>query len=105
MIYCFDLDNTLCFTEGNDYGHARPNYEAIQKVNNLYDKGNTIKIFTGRGSISGIKWKGYTHWQLLEWGLKFHELDVGDKPTYDIYIDDKAYNAKDWLHDNIPDTA
>jgi len=35
-----------------------------------------------------------TYKQLVSWNLKFHELIMG-KPTYDIYIDDKSYNAKE----------
>ncbi len=35
--------------------------------------------------------------QLNNWGLKFHELIMG-KPSYDILIDDKAYNYnEDWI--------
>ena len=31
--------------------------------------------------------------QLKKWNLKFHELILG-KPTFDIYVDDKAYGYK-----------
>ena len=35
--------------------------------------------------------------QLKDWGLNFHKLFMG-KPSYDIFIDDKAYNYnEDWI--------
>ena len=101
-VWCFDFDNTLCFTKGTDYDKSKPNYEAIKKVNKLYDKGNCIKIFTGRGVVSGINQRSLTEAQLEKWGVKYHELIMG-KPSFDIFIDDLAYNARDWMSDNIPD--
>lgn len=97
MIYCFDLDGTLCesVTDGN-YRNAKPLTKAIEKVNSLFDKGNTILIFTGRGSSSGIDWTVVTTEQLQSWGLKHHKLIMNVKPTYDVVIDDKAINALEW---------
>ena len=45
---CFDLDNTLCKTKGNDYDNSKPKKNAINLVNKLYRKGYTIKIYTAR---------------------------------------------------------
>ena len=53
MIYCFDLDGTLCNTEGNNYSGSRPKKDRIQIVNKLYDDGHTIIIDTARGCVSG----------------------------------------------------
>ena len=47
-IICFDLDNVLCKTIGKDYKNAKPNKSHIKKVNELFDQGYMIKIFTGR---------------------------------------------------------
>jgi len=50
-------------------------------------------------NIEKAKKLGYeeTLKQLREWGLNFHELFMG-KPSYDILIDDKAYNYNDdWI--------
>ena len=100
-IYCFDLDGTLCSTVVNsDYTKAEPILKAIKKVNELYDHGNEIIIFTGRGSSSGIDWSDFTSKQLQQWNLKFHKLITGKKPTYDIVIDDKAINAAEWRNVN-----
>ena len=42
MIYCFDLDDTLCRTEGMDYENAKPIQKRLDRVNKLYDEGHTI---------------------------------------------------------------
>lgn len=103
MIYCFDLDETLCTKAINgDYATAEPLDCAINKVNELYEQGNKVLIFTGRGSSSGIDWTEITKKQLSTWNLKHHELIMNRKPTYDIIIDDKAVNAVDWRKQNCP---
>lgn len=97
MIYCFDLDGTLCTSVlDSDYTKAEPLVAAICKVNDLFDAGNQIVIFTGRGSSSGKDWTDFTRNQIDGWGLKYHKLITNKKPTYDILIDDKAINAADW---------
>jgi len=99
MIYCFDLDGTLCnnLPEG-DYESRTPYMDVIDKVNRLYDEGHTIKIFTGRGSRSGIDWRELTQSQLKFWGVKYHELIMG-KPEAHVFVDDKAVNIRDWLNE------
>lgn len=100
-IYCFDLDETLCTKAlDGDYATAKPMLKAIAKVNELFDEGNTILIFTGRGSSSGKNWEELTVKQLNQWGLKHHKLIMNKKPTYDIVIDDKAINALEWRKTN-----
>lgn len=94
MIYCFDLDGTLCTNTYGNYDFADPFIERIQMVNKLYDEGHTIIIDTARGSETKIDWFGLTKKQLLQWGVKYHDLHVGKKLQYDIIIDDKAINDK-----------
>jgi len=101
MIYCFDLDNTLCATpDSRKYEDATPYLKVIKYVNSLFEEGNHIKIFTARGSGSGIDWHILTVSQLKEWGLKYHELIDKGKPSYDLLIDDKAQNASEWRKEN-----
>ena len=97
MIYCFDIDDTICNSVGVDYSLATPILERIQKINSLYAQGHTIKLYTARGSKTGIDWSEITRNQLLRWGLIFHELHFG-KPFADYYIDDKAIHEShfDW---------
>ena len=95
-VYCFDLDNTLCETEGTDYKNSKPIKKHIDKVNQLCNEGYTIKIFTGRGSVSGKDWRNLTEGQLKLWEVKYHELIMG-KPNYDIFVDDKCINTKEFF--------
>ena len=64
MVYCFDLDGTLCNTDGNNYKDSTPKKERIEIVNTLYDKGHTILIDTARGCVSGKNYFFFTMEQL-----------------------------------------
>lgn len=90
MNYFIDLDNTLCITKGVNYHESTPILDRIKKVNELYNKGNKITIYTARGSVSKKDYKELTLSQLKRWGVSYHDLNIGEKPDYDILIDDKA---------------
>lgn len=90
-----DVDNTICHTEGTDYPNAKPNYDNIARVNKMYEAGHTIIYWTARGMKSGLNWRELTERQLKEWGAKYHQLRL-DKPAFDVLIDDKAINTRDW---------
>jgi hypothetical protein len=96
--FCFDLDGTICKTEGLDYSASVPMESRIRHVNDLYRNGHYIIIFTARGTMSGQDHSVLTETQLKKWGLNFHELILG-KPAADIYIDDKGQNSEEygWL--------
>ena len=96
MIIYVDIDDTICTTNGLDYSTARPIREAIEKVNKLYSEGNEIVYWTARGTVTGIDWRELTEEQLEEWGALYTRLELG-KPAYDLFIDDKNINSKDWL--------
>jgi hypothetical protein len=93
MIYCFDIDGTICSLTDGKYKKAKPIPNRIKLVNKLYDAGNTILYFTARGSTTGIDWREITKNQLEAWGAKYHELHLG-KPHYDVYVGDKALNDR-----------
>ena len=95
MIYLVDIDGVLCNETLGDYKESEPNFKNIEKVNKLFDDGHTIKIFTGRGSATGIDWRSFTDSQLKGWGVKYHQLILG-KPVCDFIIDDKNISLKDW---------
>ena len=95
MIYCFDIDGTICTNTDGDYKNAQPFQEMIAKVNELYGEGHTIYYMTARGFTTKIDWFEFTGQQLIGWGAKYHQLIMG-KPTADIYVDDKAINVLDW---------
>ena len=90
--YFIDMDNTLCFTTGNDYINSKPIDERIRYINKLKEEGNSITIWTARGSTTGIDYKELTEKQLQEWGVNYDNFLMG-KPSYDIYIDDKSFNV------------
>lgn len=96
MIIYIDIDNTICKIGSNsDYSTAEPIIPAINKANELYDKGHTIIYWTARGTMTGIDWSEVTETQFKVWGVKHHELKFG-KPVYDLFIDDKNMNAYNW---------
>jgi hypothetical protein len=94
MIYCFDLDGTLCSNTDGEYREAKPYMDRINKVNKLYADNNTIIIETARGSTTFINWFEETSNQLDQWGLKYHILRTGTKFKADIYVDDKGTNSE-----------
>ena len=104
-IFCFDIDNVICATKGRNYHNAKPKKTVIKVINKLYEKGHYIKIFTARymgrnNENLKITYKvGYkkTLKQLKKWKLKFHKLIMG-KPTFDIYVDDRAYGFRPNWH-------
>jgi hypothetical protein len=93
LIYC-DIDGTICTTEGG-YDNAKPIPENIAKINKLYDEGNIIIYWTGRGGNTGINWCELTGKQLIEWGCKFHDVIMRQKPAWDLLIDDKSIRIEE----------
>ncbi len=86
-----DIDETICYYEGKrNYPEALPMPENIAKINKLYEEGNEIIYYTARGTVTGIDWLDITKSQLKKWGCKYHKLDVGNKPDYDLLICDKT---------------
>lgn len=97
MIFCFDIDETICSKAIDGYHNAKPFKEVIDSINKLYDEGNEIIIMTARGSVSKIDYTNLTIQQLKDWGLKYHKLLMNIKPNADIFVDDKALNIEDYI--------
>jgi len=89
MLIYVDIDGTICHTEGG-YDNSKPDYAAIAKINKLYDEGHTIVYWTARGQATGKDWTELTAMQLIQWGCKFHDVIMRQKPSYDLLIDDKS---------------
>ena len=92
MLIYVDIDGTICKAPSSrsTYLDAVPIQENIGKINKLYDEGNTIVYWTGRGNSTGIDWSAITEIQLKVWKCKYHQLIMKQKPAFDLLIDDKA---------------
>ena len=100
MIYCFDIDGTICTSvENSRYEQAKPFSKMVSKINELYNCGHTIKIMTARGCVSGKDWSDFTEKQLNDWGVKHTSINM-KKPVYDVWVDDRAVNIKDFFNEN-----
>jgi hypothetical protein len=95
MIYCFDIDGTLCTNTDGAYEQAQPHPDVIEEVRRLTAGGHRILCMTARGATTGIDWRRLTEQQLRSWGVPYERLFMG-KPTADVYIDDKAVNFLEW---------
>jgi mannose-6-phosphate isomerase-like protein (cupin superfamily) len=98
-----DIDNTICKTDenlSNKYELSEPINERIQYVNKLYDKGNIITYWTARGNKSNINYEELTQKQLQDWGCKYHHLKF-NKPSFDLFIDDKCCNSDEYWKNHI----
>jgi len=91
-----DLDNTLCRTENGDYKNSVPILERIEYFNSLKEQGDTIVIWTARGSRSGVDYEELTKQQLFDWNISYDTL-LMKKPDYDVYYDDKSFNIDTFL--------
>ena len=104
-IIAFDMDDVLCYRTSEEGGVAKyktclPLQDMIDVVNKCYENGMYIKIYTARGmsTFSGDVSKVYselyelTKQQLINWGIKHHELVMG-KIHFDLLIDDKVVDS------------
>lgn len=92
--FVFDIDGVVAeFEPDLDYDAAKPNVKMIAIINQLYDMGNEIILFTARGYVTGKDWTQTTKGQMERWGVKYHQLHFG-KPNADYYIDDKMLDMQ-----------
>ena len=92
IIYCFDVDGTICNDTFGKYKKAIPFPDRIKKVNKLYDEGHTIIYLTARGNTTGINWTKLTKKQFKEWGVKYHKL-LFQKIHAHVFVDNLGVNA------------
>lgn len=105
-IVAFDIDDVICVRPKDKesdgllkYTYSVPIQKNIDIINQCYDSGYYIKLYTARGmsQFNGDLHKIYDNLYVLtkkhldEWGVKYHELIMG-KIHYDLLIDDKALN-------------
>ena len=88
-----DIDETICTkSTNNDYSKALPLKENIKRINQLYNNGHIITYWSARGTETGINWRDVTIKQFKNWGVKYHHLSLGEKPVFDLLIDDRVLN-------------
>jgi CMP-N,N'-diacetyllegionaminic acid synthase len=91
--FCFDIDGVIAtIVEDLKYDKANPINETIELINQLYDIGHRIILFTARGSMTKTNWEDVTEQQMKTWGVKYHELKFG-KPAAHYYIDDRMIST------------
>lgn len=106
-IIVVDFDDTLALYDGSraaeNIPSANPNKELIKKLNNLYDSGFEIHIYTARGHLSADsrehadeKYRDTIEDWLSYYHVKYNKLSF-QKPYAVYYIDDKALRP-DELH-------
>ncbi|PXV91861.1 CMP-N-acetylneuraminic acid synthetase [Lachnotalea glycerini] len=92
--FVFDIDGVVAKLQKNlDYALSEPNEPMIEIMNQLYDYGNKIVLFTARGYVTGKDWSEITKEQMKRWGVQYHELKFG-KPNADYYVDDKMLSME-----------
>ncbi len=96
MIYYVDIDGTICTNTNGNYKLAKPLVNRIEIINHLYESGHEIHYWTARGGHSRKDYSELTKKQLTEWGCKYTELHM-KKPSYDVFIDDKAMNDREFF--------
>lgn len=92
-VYNIDFDGTL--THGEYTNDPTPSFDMIDKVNELYYTGHIIIIWSARQWDNArfmVAW-------LIKHAIPFHGIMLGKGGT-DVYIDDKAINASDFLKDD-----
>jgi uncharacterized HAD superfamily protein len=101
--YCIDIDGVISkklhWTFGDSYVRAKKmfldipvNKKVIRKINEHYDKGDTIILHTAR------VWHDYE--VTVEWlkrnNVKYHTLIMA-KPLADFYVDDRNLSVGDFV--------
>jgi len=99
-----DFDDTLSLTTVRDWENAEPNWQIINKINNLYDKGWQILIITARGQLScdgdtdaaDKKYRKLIETWLSKYHVKYHKLSF-NKYLAAMYLDDKSITPEDFM--------
>lgn len=106
-IIAFDLDDVICYRTSETpskekYLTCKPIQHMIDIVNQCYQNGNQILIYTARGmnvyksdlAVIESELRDLTEKQLSDWGVNYHKLIMG-KLHYDMLIDDKSISSFD----------
>ena len=93
---CFDIDGVLVSrVSGDNYKDCKPNKAVIDLIHHLKAIGCEIIICTARGSKTKKDWEELTLKQLHQYNVPYDEVNIGNKPHADFYIDDRSTNLYD----------
>ena len=102
--FVIDIDDTICYTQNRNFASSIPNEKVINKINELYDKGWKIVLYTARGAKSCKtleerihKYKDLTQNWLEKNNVKYSELVFG-KMNADYYVDDKNMSIEEFIN-------
>lgn len=102
--FVIDIDDTICFTSNRDFENSIPNKSVINKINELYNKGWKIILYTARGAKScktlkekELKYRDVTERWLKENNVQYSEL-IFDKMNADYYVDDKNMSIEEFIN-------
>jgi hypothetical protein len=108
----FDIDDVICFRDETSsaefiigpekYEGCSPNQDKIRLVNECYDAGYIIILYTSRGmgQFNGdserceLELTEVTTRLLNEWGVRYHQIVFG-KIHFDLLVDDKTRDSND----------
>lgn len=89
-----DIDGVLTVeTKGWYYSQRTAQMSVIDKINEHYDKGDMIILYSSRYEKDRLiteKW-------LEEHGVRYNKLMLG-KPKFDLYIDDISMRPKEFIN-------
>lgn len=101
--FVVDIDDTISFTYNRDFENSEPNQPVIDKINELYNNGWQIVLFTARGAKScrtleerEQKYRDVTERWLKKHGVQYTQLVFG-KMNADYYVDDKAMSIEQFI--------
>ena len=84
MIIFADVEENICNIEDEDFSSCVPDFNKIEKMNNLYEKGHHIVYWSSKPKNSTI-WFNYIIERFKNWNVKYHELRL-TKPSFDLYV-------------------
>lgn len=104
-VLVMDLDGTIV---GGEYNRPYPKGDVIEKVNQHYDAGWDVIIFTARGmnTFQGDAqkcdetYRKLTEETLRKFGVKYTRLQFG-KPAGVMYVDDRAVRPDEFANSKL----
>ncbi len=93
LVFSIDIDGIICENNNfENYKISKPIKENIKKINELYDKGNTIILNTAR-----LEEDRYITIEWLYYNKVKYDVLLMNKIRADFYLDDRNITIKEFL--------